>query len=366
MDVNMSPIYGEGATKAFIRLQELILRANDDHSIFAWRAQRGNGMWAWRGLFAQSPKEFQRSSNIVKINSSLDTNCQISENKIRLSLPIVSTSECEITGPRLRNEFLAVLRCRKQGPEDDIAIVIARVNETDFVRVDCSTLGHISRVSSDDRRDFFTRIAIPRALSNETWHRWVCSRVGALEIASLPFGGELIDCEPHPGWDAYNEAWIFSSANLQEVSCQLSFSDRNSFRFTAVFDRRIQDPTEQLRVEISAGTRCDFDLEVKSKRLVWSNALSRALIKLDVVESASYRNNGRPRTRLYDSGYQSRSRGSRSRSNSLGSIRDRGYASDRDTDNGGDTSDEDRRSYTGRRPRRHRKGIIGRLSNAFR
>lgn len=34
-DVNMVPIYGEGE-KAFIRLQEEIIKHNDDHSIFAW------------------------------------------------------------------------------------------------------------------------------------------------------------------------------------------------------------------------------------------------------------------------------------------------------------------------------------------
>ncbi|KAF1826669.1 uncharacterized protein K489DRAFT_313605, partial [Dissoconium aciculare CBS 342.82] len=35
-DVNMSMLYGEGETKAFLRLQEEILRSQEDHSIFAW------------------------------------------------------------------------------------------------------------------------------------------------------------------------------------------------------------------------------------------------------------------------------------------------------------------------------------------
>ncbi|THU85582.1 hypothetical protein K435DRAFT_626403, partial [Dendrothele bispora CBS 962.96] len=34
--VNMPPIYGEGGTKAFIRLQQEIIKYSDDRSIFAW------------------------------------------------------------------------------------------------------------------------------------------------------------------------------------------------------------------------------------------------------------------------------------------------------------------------------------------
>lgn len=35
-DVNMPMLYGEGATKAFLRLQEEIIKSNEDQSIFAW------------------------------------------------------------------------------------------------------------------------------------------------------------------------------------------------------------------------------------------------------------------------------------------------------------------------------------------
>jgi hypothetical protein len=35
-DVNMSMLSGEGSLKAFIRLQEEIMRADEDQSLFAW------------------------------------------------------------------------------------------------------------------------------------------------------------------------------------------------------------------------------------------------------------------------------------------------------------------------------------------
>ncbi|THU88552.1 HET-domain-containing protein, partial [Dendrothele bispora CBS 962.96] len=35
-DICMPPIYGEGGAKAFMRLQQEIIKTSDDHSIFAW------------------------------------------------------------------------------------------------------------------------------------------------------------------------------------------------------------------------------------------------------------------------------------------------------------------------------------------
>ncbi|KAI1207867.1 HET-domain-containing protein [Annulohypoxylon truncatum] len=80
-DVNMPMIYGEGR-KAFIRLQEEILKNTDDLSLFAWTAQSedesGNGQpilpdryWLGiRGVLAQSPSEFSGCGNLEHINDS--------------------------------------------------------------------------------------------------------------------------------------------------------------------------------------------------------------------------------------------------------------------------------------------------------
>lgn len=58
-DINMPLIYGEGQ-KAFIRLQEEILRQSDDHTLFAWRSTpestiRGTAS----GLLADHPRNFR-------------------------------------------------------------------------------------------------------------------------------------------------------------------------------------------------------------------------------------------------------------------------------------------------------------------
>ena len=66
-DVNMPLLYGEGATKAFGRLQQEIIRSGDDESIFAWLVPMHDGASSHGGMLAPSPKCFSRSGNIVCI-----------------------------------------------------------------------------------------------------------------------------------------------------------------------------------------------------------------------------------------------------------------------------------------------------------
>jgi len=63
-DVNMPMLYGEGGDKAFLRLQEEIIKISDDHSIFAWplsddRHCDGSQInQSCHGLLATSPAAF--------------------------------------------------------------------------------------------------------------------------------------------------------------------------------------------------------------------------------------------------------------------------------------------------------------------
>ena len=66
-DVNMPLLYGEGATKAFERLQHEIIRSGDDESIFAWSMPLHLNGPSYGGMLAPSPEYFSTSGNIVCI-----------------------------------------------------------------------------------------------------------------------------------------------------------------------------------------------------------------------------------------------------------------------------------------------------------
>ncbi|KAI0441448.1 hypothetical protein F4803DRAFT_418641 [Xylaria telfairii] len=64
-DVNMPLLYGEG-DKAFIRLQEEILKKSNDQSLFAWKDPNTNlSADTFSGLLAKSPLYFQAVRNIT-------------------------------------------------------------------------------------------------------------------------------------------------------------------------------------------------------------------------------------------------------------------------------------------------------------
>ena len=63
-DVNMPLLYGE-REKAFLRLQEQIIRQSDDHTIFAWSIHRDDQP----GLLADSPKAFANCQYIKTLTS---------------------------------------------------------------------------------------------------------------------------------------------------------------------------------------------------------------------------------------------------------------------------------------------------------
>ncbi|THU92937.1 HET-domain-containing protein [Dendrothele bispora CBS 962.96] len=105
--VNMSPIYGEGGAKAFMRLQLEIIKYSDDRSIFAWVAledyQRD------RGLFASSPSEFAFSGTIKRSDSKdlgEKSSFSFGNNGLRIPLHLQPVSDTE------KGVFFASLHCR--------------------------------------------------------------------------------------------------------------------------------------------------------------------------------------------------------------------------------------------------------------
>lgn len=67
-NVNLPLIYGEG-DKAFLRLQEEIIRNSDDHSIFAWERDTVS-INNPSGILSHAPADFKFSANIVPVKMS--------------------------------------------------------------------------------------------------------------------------------------------------------------------------------------------------------------------------------------------------------------------------------------------------------
>ncbi|XTI93556.1 hypothetical protein V2W45_1432693 [Cenococcum geophilum] len=130
--IYMSMLYGEGE-RAFIRLQEEIMRVSDDHSLFAWRStEEDHG-----GIFATSPSAFANSGNIIQINPSNSVNSPptLSSRGIRLSFRFRINDR--------KGSGLAILHCTEVGKESMRLAIHLRdifLTNEDFAREQSSTL----------------------------------------------------------------------------------------------------------------------------------------------------------------------------------------------------------------------------------
>lgn len=99
-DVNMPLLYGEGE-KAFIRLQEEIMKHSDDQSLFAWSDPHAD-VESPRGLLAKSPAHFVNSSNIMPYRDSDSAPFSISNKGLRIEVHL---------SPYKNNLYVAALDC---------------------------------------------------------------------------------------------------------------------------------------------------------------------------------------------------------------------------------------------------------------
>lgn len=132
-DVNMPMLYGEGRHKAFIRLQEEVMKRSDDQSLFLWR-KKEQSYPTYLGLLAPSPREFVDSPDVVLTGDLFEDRPYSSTNKgISIRLDLIpyrpNTSEPDV--------YIALLNCRHPGPAGKpTGIFLKRLEGRQYVRID--------------------------------------------------------------------------------------------------------------------------------------------------------------------------------------------------------------------------------------
>ena len=149
-DVNMPLLYGEG-NKAFVRLQEEIMKDSADHSLFAWNEEDPVDdvlTLEWpSSVFAAHPGQFRDSREIV--NRRFDDKDRLDEEfsstnrgvkiKLRIREPTNDSSHALALG---YDRFLAVLDCCFEDPKFENCwpgITLRRLtgSKSQYVRLPC-------------------------------------------------------------------------------------------------------------------------------------------------------------------------------------------------------------------------------------
>lgn len=104
--VNMPMLYGEGGEKAFLRLQEEIMKQSDDQTIFAWTNKRAP-KYSLSGLLATTPAHFEDGQDIIAYQHWEPTPPYAMTNRgLRIDLPLHS-----LTREWRGHDIIALLRC---------------------------------------------------------------------------------------------------------------------------------------------------------------------------------------------------------------------------------------------------------------
>lgn len=167
-DINMPLLYGEGH-KAFVRLQEEILRVSDDHSIFAWRHTdtRSDG-----GLLAETPDAFKDSKNIISWNPFTPYNSPftVTNKGVHLDAPFIAQAEGGLG--------LVILHCAEAGSKDQLVGV--------YLRDPFLTMEHFERCRPQE----FTLINLGRFSPSQYPTRNLCIRLRG-KVSSRTLGSSV-------------------------------------------------------------------------------------------------------------------------------------------------------------------------------
>ncbi|KAI6080656.1 HET-domain-containing protein [Hypoxylon rubiginosum] len=139
--VNMPMLYGEGAERAFIRLQEEIMKQSDDHSLFAW-VNPSSHPDAMAGLLAPSPSCFLLSTSIFPYEDWEPSDPYTVTNRgLRIDLHLTPCDD---------GTFVAALDCPVPPDYEDsnfLALYLAKLSDSDdqYARVKTGEFASVSR-----------------------------------------------------------------------------------------------------------------------------------------------------------------------------------------------------------------------------
>jgi hypothetical protein len=136
-DVNMPLLYGEGGDKAFLRLQEEIIKKDFDHSIFDWALPPPKApLSAYRGLLARSPDDFtvrKQYANQLEHEYQFQFPYSMTNCGLKMKLAMMPTG----VHP---GEYIAGLNCRHRDTEECRKIILVQIGAHDqYARVDAHT-----------------------------------------------------------------------------------------------------------------------------------------------------------------------------------------------------------------------------------
>lgn len=151
-DVNMPMLYGEGE-RAFIRLQEEIMKSTDDQTLFSWKDESPYTSNLPSGLLAHTPAAFATTGDlapfaatpVVSVQGPNSTGTLVQRHETHAVTNRGLFAQLKVTEANYepyKDAIYAALHCGKEDGPGVVAILLRPTEESSdhFVRVECNQL----------------------------------------------------------------------------------------------------------------------------------------------------------------------------------------------------------------------------------
>ena len=277
-DVNMPMLYGEGS-RAFIRLQEEIIKESNDLSLFAWKAPARDQKH--RGILASSPSEFQGSGFISLINHPAFNPDFLMTNKgLHITVDL---------HPGLGGTYLMGLNCAQPAAKGDaqhIGIwvqphgggVYSRANSGDFGIVNPDGIGKTTRTTN---LFIHKRVAFADSTAMEGSHRDAFmmregfNALGA-QVNDPDIFFEAKTIEPMADWDSQRRMFLnHGASSFTAFVWMWGRRQRDSRNFLVAFGKSEESIEPWLTIEGTNNVNGRKNMRLYSKDLNKLGAIGR-------------------------------------------------------------------------------------------
>ncbi|KAK3897446.1 HET-domain-containing protein [Staphylotrichum tortipilum] len=222
--VGMPLLYGEGGERAFVRLQEEILRESNDMSLFAWRAdeEAAAAQTHW-GVLAPSAKEFAGSGGIKGWADPMDGNeCAVTSKGLRVT-PMPGCGLRAVSG----ETYVMDLKCHHRrvgmgGLREGVGIKLRQVGCDVYVRVNAHKLFKTPpRAGQDKMRVFYVGKTVTplRSLALRESVRGAVVLSRALKVLGEEWGFAAATFDPEGHWDGQRS--LFLTRGVRHFMCRV-------------------------------------------------------------------------------------------------------------------------------------------------
>ncbi len=224
--VNMPLLYGEG-DRAFIRLQEEIIKESNDLSLFSWSIDNGRSAdQTYWGILAPSPREFAHCGNIETwVDPMHSSECTITSKGLRIT-PVPGGGLRP--GPEGTGTYIMDLQCYRRGTEHQhrhLGVMLRQQGCDVYTRMRPDQLYEAPLPSQKDKSRIFyvtktVSLSGSALLRTSAMHALDLSR--ALETLATKWGFRPASkgaFEPEGHWDGQRS--MFLTRGMQKFKCRV-------------------------------------------------------------------------------------------------------------------------------------------------